>query len=121
MGCNLCYGQRYTLSSYRYTIMKAPDYEKKEYVQHSSIIVDLNKLTIEVRRVDKTFYLKILEMKKNVNGGRTYKCADVTGGRNIECWVNYDCLSSLTGYKLYQMWFAYGNGSLNAYYDIKED
>ena len=121
MGCSLCYGQRYSLSSFKYTIMKAPDYDKKEYVRHSTIIVDLNKSTIEVRRMDKTFYLRILQTKKNANGGRTFKCVDITGGRNIECWVNYDSMSALTGNKLFQMWFAYNNGSLNAYYDIKGD
>ena len=110
VGCHLCYGQRYTLTSYMYSI------NKNDVRQYSTIVVDLNKLTIEVHRKDKSFYFKILEMKNTANGGRNFKCADITGGRYLECWVNYDDMSALLGRKIFQMWFSYGN--LDAYYYI---
>ena len=122
IGCNFCYGQRYTLTSYMYIITKAPDYTNKSEVrQYSTIVLDLNKLTIEVHRKDKTFYFKILEMKNNANGGRNYKCADITGGRYLECWVNYDDMTAFLGSSIpiYHLWFSYEN--VNAYYLIRGD
>jgi hypothetical protein len=104
-----------------YTITKAPDYTKKNSVQQYSVItIDYNKLTIEVHRKDKTFYFKILEMKNSVNGGQNFKCADITGGRYLECWVNLDNITAMLGSSttIYQMWFSYDN--LNAYYFINE-
>lgn len=121
VGCHLSYGQKYTLTSYMYTITKAPDYTKKNSVQQYSVItIDYNKLTIEVHRKDKTFYFKILETKTNVNGGQNFKCADITGGRYLECWVNLDNITAMLGSSttIYQMWFSYDN--LNAYYFINE-
>lgn len=100
-----------------YTIKRAPNYaNNKDVVQYSTIVVDLNKLTIEVHRKDKTFYFKILEMKNKTNGGRNFKCVDITGGRNLTCWVNYDDMSALLGRKIYQMWFSYDD--IEAYYFI---
>ena len=119
MGCYLCYGQRYTLTSYMYTITKAPDYTIHNDVhQYSVIVLDLNKLEIEVHRKDKTYYLKILEMKNKANGGRNFKCADITGGRYLECWCNFDDMTDFLGSntRILQMWFSYDN--LNAYYFI---
>ena len=116
LGCHFCYAQRYTLTSYMYSIKKSNNLNTNDVRQYSTIVVDLNKLTIEVHRKDKSFYFKILEMKYNANGGRNFKCADITGGRYMECWVNYDDMSAILGSKIFQMWFSYDN--LDAYYFI---
>jgi hypothetical protein len=117
---HFCYSQRYTLTSYMYIISKAPNYAKKERVrQYSTIIVDLNKLTIDLYRKDRSFSFKILEMDYGVNGGRRFKCMDITGGRNVICWVSYSDMSALVDRKEYQMHFTYDN--LNAFYLISGD
>ena len=119
LGCHFCYGQRYTLTSYMYSISKPNNLNTSDVRQYSTIVVDLNKLTIEVHRKDKSFYFKILEMKNKTNGGRNFKCADITVGRYLECWVNYDDMSALYGRKIFQMWFSYGN--MDAYYFISSE
>lgn len=117
ISCHFCYGQRYTLTSYKYTIKTAPYIERKDYIQYSTIIVDLNKLTIEVHRKDKTFYFKIVEVAPPDQYGRHFECVDITGGRYLPCKVNYTNMSSFLGRaNTFQLWFHYEN--LNAYYLI---
>ena len=62
LSLNSAFAQTYTLTSNSFVTIKDP-YERKEYNQRSIIVVDMNKLTIEIYRGNNHYYLKILEQK----------------------------------------------------------
>lgn len=107
--------QKYTLTSKYYSITQNYNNEKN-YREYSTIVIDLNRLTIEVHRKDKTFYFKILEMSENK---RSFRCVDVTGGRSLDCNVTIADNSALVGQPTLWVFFRYNN--LEAAYSIVVD
>lgn len=115
LSLNSAFAQTYTLTSNSFVTIKEP-YERKEYNQRSIIVVDMNKLTIEIYRGNNHYYLKILEQKRAHDGGRNFKCLDIRKNKRINCWVNYNDMSAMAGRSLYQLWVSYDK--LNVYYLI---
>lgn len=107
--------QKYTLTSKFYSITQNYNNEKN-YREYSTIVIDLNRLTIEVHRKDKSFYFKILEIS---NSKRSFHCVDITGGRSLDCNVTIADNSALVGQPTLWVYFRYNN--LEAAYSIVVD